>query len=435
MSSTPSAPPLDLAQLVSCVSGYDPKALPVDKVQEVIRRFVQPVRVAERVDLRAALGRVLAEDVIAPMDVPAHNNSGMDGYALRSGDLGVDGAASLRVAGIGLAGHEFSGEVPAGSCLRIMTGAVLPASCDTVVPQEFCSVEGEQIHILAGVLKPGDNARMRGEDLRAGQPALLAGKLLRPADIGLIASLGQAEVIVWRRLRVAFLSSGDELRSIGQPLDEGCVYDSNRYTLWAMLQRLGCDVLDLGVVRDDPALLKATLRHACENADAVITSGGVSVGEADHLRSAMAALGDVAFWHIAMRPGRPMAFGSIASHGQSAVLFGLPGNPVAVMVTFYAFVRDALLQMMGASTKPLPLLAVAAQTALRKRPGRTEYQRAVLSTLPDQSGRYSARTTGDQGSGILRSMSEADGFIVLHHEQSSVHAGEVVDFLPLEGLV
>ena len=435
MSASPSTLPPDLAQVVSCVSGYDPKALPVDKVQDVIRRFVRPVRVAERVDLRAALGRVLAEDVIAPMDVPAHNNSGMDGYALRSDDLGTNGATTLRIAGTGLAGHEFSGDVPAGSCLRIMTGAVLPAGCDTVVPQEFCRVDGELIHIPPGVLQRGDNARMRGEDLRTGQPALPAGKLLRPADIGLIASLGQAEVMAWRRLRVAFLSSGDELRSIGQPLSEGCVYDSNRYTLWAMLQRLGCDVLDLGVVRDDPALLEAALRHACENADAVITSGGVSVGEADHLRSVMAALGDVAFWRIAMRPGRPMAFGSIASHGQRAVLFGLPGNPVAVMVTFYAFVRDALLHMMGAAAKPLPLLPVAAQTALRKRPGRTEYQRAVLTPLPDQPGRYCARTTGDQGSGILRSMSEADGFIVLRHEQGSVQAGETVEFLPFEGLV
>ncbi len=435
MSASPSTMPPDLAQVVRCVSGYDPKALSVDKVQDVIRRFVRPVGVAERVDLRAALGRVLAEAVMAPMDVPAHNNSGMDGYALRADDLGTDGAATLRIAGTGLAGHEFSGAVSAGNCLRIMTGAVLPTGCDTVVPQEFCRVDGELVHIPPGVLQRGDNARMRGEDLRAGQPALPAGKLLRPADIGLIASLGQAEVMVWRRLRVAFLSSGDELRSIGQPLGEGCVYDSNRYTLWAMLQRLGCEVLDLGVVRDDPARLEAALRQACENADAVITSGGVSVGEADHLRSVMAALGDVAFWRIAMRPGRPMAFGSIASQDHRAVLFGLPGNPVAVMVTFYAFVRDALLHMMGASVKPLPLLQVAAQTTLRKRPGRTEYQRAVLTPLPDRPGRYSARTTGDQGSGILRSMSEADGFIVLHHEQGSVPAGEMVDFLPFEGLV
>ena len=314
-----------------------------------------------------------------------------------------------------------------------MTGAVMPAGCDTVVPQEFCRIEGDQVSIPAGVLKRGDNRRARGEDLRAGEAALQAGKLLRPADIGLIASLGKAEVMVWRRLRVAFLSSGDELRSLGEALDEGCVYDSNRYTLWAMLTRLGCEVLDLGVVRDDPAALETALRQACENADAVITSGGVSVGEADHMRAVMASLGDVVFWRIAMRPGRPMAFGRIESAGHGAVLFGLPGNPVAVMVTFYAFVREALLRMMGASPKPQPLLPVRALHAIRKRPGRTEYQRAVLEA--QAGGGWGARTTGDQGSGILRSMSEADGFIVLHHEQGSVQAGEMVDFLPFEGLV
>ena len=423
----------DLAHVISCVGGYDPKTLPVAMAQEVIGRFVQPLGVAERVDLRNALGRVLAEDVIAPMDVPSHDNSGMDGYALHGTDLGADGSAILRVVGKGLAGHEFTGLVPAGTCIRIMTGAVLPGGCDTVVPQEFCQLVGDAVHIPAGVLKLGDNARKRGEDLRAGQTSVPSGKLLRPADIGLIASLGQAEVMVWRRLRVAFLSSGDELRSIGQPPETGTVYDSNRYTLWAMLQRLGCDVLDLGVVRDDPALLENALRLATENADAVITSGGVSVGEADYMRQIMAKLGDVAFWRIAMRPGRPMAFGRIASRGHSAVLFGLPGNPVAVMVTFYHFVRDALLQMMGAQVKALPLLPVVAQVDLRKRPGRTEFQRAVIHPLPD--GRYTARITGDQGSGILRSMSEADGFLVLHHEQGSVRAGEMVDFLPFEGLV
>ena len=423
----------DLAAVVCCVGSYDPDALRVDQVQDIIACFVRSVRSAEHVDIRAALGRVLAADVIAPFDVPSHDNAGMDGYALRGADLAAGGAAAPTVVGKGLAGHAYTGAVPSGACVRIMTGAVMPEGCDTVVPQEFVRLEGDVVRIPAGVLKPGDNARRRGEDLRAGQPALAVGKLLRPADIGLIASLGKAEVMVWRRLRVAFLSSGDELRSLGEALDEGCVYDSNRYTLWAMLTRLGCEVLDLGVVRDDPAALETALRQACENADAVITSGGVSVGEADHMRAVMASLGDVVFWRIAMRPGRPMAFGRIESAGHGAVLFGLPGNPVAVMVTFYHFVREALLHMMGAQMQPLPLLRVVAQTALRKRPGRTEYQRAVLERLPD--GRLATRTTGDQGSGILRSMSRADGFIVLHHEQGSVQAGEMVDFLPFEGLV
>ncbi|CDW96268.1 MULTISPECIES: gephyrin-like molybdotransferase Glp [Thiomonas] len=423
----------DLAAVVCCVGSYDPDALRVDQVQDIIACFVRSVRTAERVDIRAALGRVLAADVIAPFDVPSHDNAGMDGYALRGADLAAGGAAAPTVVGKGLAGHAYTGAVPSGACVRIMTGAVMPEGCDTVVPQEFVRLEGDVVHIPAGVLKPGDNARQRGEDLRAGQPALAVGKLLRPADIGLVASLGLPEVMVWRKLRVAFMSTGDELRSLGEPPAQGSVYDSNRYTLWAMLTRLGCEVLDLGVVRDDPAALETALRQACENADAVITSGGVSVGEADHMRAVMASLGDVVFWRIAMRPGRPMAFGRIESAGHGAMLFGLPGNPVAVMVTFYHFVREALLHMMGAQMQPLPLLSVVAQTTLRKRPGRTEYQRAVLERLPD--GRLATRTTGDQGSGILRSMSRADGFIVLHHEQGSVQAGELVDFLPFEGLV
>ncbi|MCD0504925.1 molybdopterin molybdotransferase MoeA, partial [Bordetella petrii] len=259
------------------------------------------------------------------------------------------------------------------------------------------------------------------------------GRVLRPADIGLLASLGQAEVPVLRRLRVAFFSTGDELRSIGETLDEGCVYDSNRYTLHSMLQRLGMDILDLGVVRDDPRALADAFSAAAASADAVITSGGVSVGEADHTKTVMAELGDVLFWRIAMRPGRPMAIGRIRAEHGDAILFGLPGNPVAVMVTFYALVRDALLAMAGATPQPMPLLRCSAASAIRKKPGRTEYQRAIVTPAPD--GGWQAQVTGSQGSGILRSMSEANGLIVLHHDQGSVQAGQLVDVLPFEGLV
>jgi molybdopterin molybdotransferase len=314
-----------------------------------------------------------------------------------------------------------------------MTGAVMPAGFDTVVPQEFCKAEGEAVSIPAGVVKPGDNRRLAGEDLARGEAALLAGRILRPADIGLAASLGRAELPVRRRLRVAVLSTGDELRAIGEPHDPGCVYDSNRYTLHAMLTRLGVELLDLGVVRDDPAALEATFRSACENADAIITSGGVSVGEADHTKRVMATLGEVAFWRIAMRPGRPMAFGRIASNGKSAVLFGLPGNPVAVMVTFYAFVRNALLAMAGATPQPLPILRARATEAIRKKPGRTEYQRGIVTRAAD--GEWDVALTGAQGSGILRSMSVANGLVVLHHEQGSVAQGERIDVLPFEGLI
>lgn len=422
-----------LEEIASCVSGYDPDALPVAKAQEFIARFVPRVATVERVALRSALGRVLAEDIVSPIDVPAHDNSAMDGYALRGSDLAESGPTRLRIAGTGLAGQQFEGAAGPGECVRIMTGAVMPEGFDTVVPQEFVTVEGQEVVVPPGAVRPGDNRRLRGEDLARGRPALSAGKLLRPADLGLLASLGQAEVPVWRRLRVAFFSTGDELRSIGEPLEPGCVYDSNRYTLYGMLQRLGVELLDLGVVRDEPQALERAFRTAAESADAIITSGGVSVGEADFTKQMMARLGEVTFWRIAMRPGRPMAFGRIRSGAHEAVLFGLPGNPVAVMVTFYAFVRDALLAMSGATPAPLPLLRARSAMALRKKPGRTEYQRGVVSRRPD--GDWEVRITGSQGSGILRSMSEANGLVVLHHEQGAVATGDWVDVLPFEGLV
>ena len=422
-----------LQEIASCLSGYDANALPVAQAQEFITRLVPQVRASEFVPIRSALGRVLAHDIISPIDVPAHDNSAMDGYALHGRDLLVDAPTALEVVGTGLAGDSHVGEVLAGQCLRIMTGAVMPADTDTVVPQEFVERGEGKVLIPPGVVKAGDNRRCKGEDLAAGEPALKAGRVLRPADLGLLASLGQAEVPVWRKLRVAFFSTGDELRSIGEPLDEGCVYDSNRYTLWGMLQRLGVDVLDMGVVRDEPQALEEAFRHAAENADAVITSGGVSVGEADHTKQVMAALGDVLFWRIAMRPGRPMAIGRIESGGHTAILFGLPGNPVAVMVTFYAFVRDALLGMAGAAPAPLPMLRAASVKPLRKKPGRTEYQRGIVSRAAD--GSWQVAITSSQGSGILRSMSEANGLVVLSHEQGSVAAGELVDVLPFDGLI
>ena len=422
-----------LQDIASCVAGYDPNALPVAQAQEFIARLVPRVDAIESVPIRSALGRVLARDVVSQINVPASDNSAMDGYALRGSDLLVDAPTALELVGTGLAGDAFVGDVLAGQCLRIMTGAVMPAGLDTVVPQEFCSASEGKVTIPPGVVQPGDNRRLAGEDLAAGEVALHEGRVLRPADIGVLASLGQAEVAVFRKLRVAFFSTGDELRSIGEPLAEGCVYDSNRYTMWAMRQRLGVDMLDMGVVRDDPGALEATFRRAAESADAVITSGGVSVGEADHTKRVMAALGDVLFWRIAMRPGRPMAIGQIRSSGHNAILFGLPGNPVAVMVTFYAFVRNALLAMSGATPQTLPMLRAASDKAIRKKPGRTEYQRGVVSRGDDGSWRVAI--TGSQGSGILRSMSEANGLVVLHHEQGSVAAGELVDVLPFDGLI
>jgi molybdopterin molybdotransferase len=425
--------PPSLAQVASCITGYDPDALPVRDAQRIIRDFVTPVRGIEQVALRSALGRVLAEDITSPINVPAHDNSAMDGYALRGADLSADAPTTLRVIDTVYAGRPSTSVPQAGECVRIMTGGVMPAGCDSVAPQEFVTETGDDsITIAPGTIRTGDNRRFAGEDLKAGSAALRAGKVIRPADLGLLASLAVAEVPVQRRLRVAFFSTGDELRSIGQPLDEGCVYDSNRYTIYGMLQRLGCDIIDMGVVRDDPQALEAALREACENADAIITSGGVSVGAADYTKQIMARLGDVTFWKIGMRPGRPLAFGRIASNGHSAFLFGLPGNPVAVMVSFYFFAREALLRMMGAES-PLPLLRARSAGAIRKKPGRTEYQRGVLSRGSD--GLPEVRITGSQGSGILRSMSEANCMVVLHDEQGGVQAGDLVDVLVFEGLV
>lgn len=423
-----------LHDVVSCLSYYDPNALHVAQAKKIIHEYVTPIHEPEIVDIRPALGRVLATDIISPINVPAHDNSAMDGYALRSSDLIASTNITLKIIGIAYAGKAYSGAVHAGECVRIMTGAVIPVDCDSVIPQELTqNVTESSITIPANTVKAGDNLRLAGEDLTAGKPALLKGRILSPADLGLLASLGIATVPVQRRLRVAFFSTGDELRSVGEPLDEGCVYDSNRYTIYGMLTRLGCDVIDMGIAKDDPATLEAAMRSACEQADAIITSGGVSVGDADYTKQLLEKLGDVAFWKINMRPGRPMAFGKISSNGKSAYLFGLPGNPVAVMASFYFFAREALLHMMGAQCNPLPLMRVTSQSTIRKKPGRTEYQRGILSR--DDNGNQSVRITGAQGSGILRSMSEANCMVVLHHDQDSVNAGELVDVVLFDGLL
>ncbi len=436
-----------LQQIAACVAGYDPNALPVTKASEFIARLVPRVQAVESLAIRSALGRVLAHDLVSGIDVPSHDNSAMDGYALRSADLLGAADTLIGVAGTAFAGTPFGDTVAIGQGVRIMTGAVMPDGLDTVVPQEFTRTEADgRIRIPQGSVKPGDNRRLRGEDLARGEAALKAGRILTPADLGLLASLGHAEVAVYRRLRVAFFSTGDELRSVGEPLAAGCVYDSNRYTIWGMLTRLGVELLDLGVVRDEPAALRTAFTQAAACADAVITSGGVSVGEADHTKQIMAQLGEVLFWKIAMRPGRPMAIGRIGSGSQNgesssvigeaghqAILFGLPGNPVAVMVTFYAFVRDALLAMSGATPQPLAPLRAVSQATLRKKPGRTEYQRGIVSQGED--GRWQVRITGSQGSGILRSMSQANGMVVLHHDQGDVAAGDLVDVIAFDGLV
>jgi molybdopterin molybdotransferase len=416
-----------ILQTVSCLDDYDPNALHVDKAVEAMRACLSPITKTDQVEIRKALGRVLAEDIVPSINVPAHDNSAMDGYAVRFCDL-KPGETALTEVGTAFAGRVFEGKVEAGECVRVMTGAVMPAGTDTVVIQEVTRKDGNRVLVPPGQ-KKAQNVRYAGEDLKAGVAVLKAGKALRAAELGLIASLGKGDVTVKRKLRVAFFATGDELASIGAPLKEGEVYDSNRYTLYGMLARLGLEMTDLGVVRDDPSLLENAFRRAAESADVVITTGGVSVGEADFTRELMAKLGEVLFWKIAMRPGRPMAFGKIGN----AFLFGLPGNPVAVMVTFYQFVRDALLHLSGRTDEyAIPLLKVAASVPLRKVPGRTEYQRGVLFR---EGNEWKVRTTGQQGSGVLRSMSEANCFIVLEHERGRVQPGEAVQVLLFEGLI
>ncbi len=415
-----------IAETVSCLDGYDPDALRIDKAREAILACLSPIEESEAIGIRQALGRVLAEDIVPRINVPAHDNSAMDGYAVRFSDLN-EKETVLREVGSALAGKPYPGKVGLRQCVRIMTGAVMPEGTDTVVIQEIIRKQGESIVVPAGQ-KARQNVRYAGEDLKIGVPVLASGKYLRPAELGLIASLGIGEVRVKRRLRVAFFATGDELASIGAPLREGEVYDSNRYTIHGMLARLGVEIADLGVVRDDPAQLEAAFRKAAQQADAVITTGGVSVGEADFVKQLMAKLGEVLFWKIAMRPGRPMAFGKIGN----AYLFGLPGNPVAVMVTFYELVRDALLHLSGRTDDfSLPLLKATAAEALRKVPGRTEFQRGVVYY---EDTEWKVRTTGQQGSGVLRSMSEANCFIVLEHERGAVKAGEQVAVQLFEGL-
>jgi molybdopterin molybdotransferase len=419
-----------LEQIAAQLQGYDPQALSAQQVNEFLAHLVQPVAEVEDVGIFAALDRVLAEDVVSPISVPPHDNSAMDGYAFAGSQLNDDRALTLEVIGTALAGKAWQGTVGSGQCVKIMTGAIMPAGLDTVAPQEVVQLAADgRVSIPPKLLRAGDNRRLKGEDLQQGRAALHAGTRLGPAACGLLASLGLPSVSVKRRLRVAYFSTGDEILSLGEPAREGAVYDSNRYTVFGMLTRLGCEVIDMGVVRDDPALLESAFTTAASKADAIITSGGVSVGEADYTKAMMKKLGDVAFWRIAMRPGRPMAVGRIGS----SVLFGLPGNPVAVMVTFLAFVRPALLRMMGCEAAAPPLLKARSAEAIRKKPGRTEYQRGVVIVAAD--GSLQVRTTGNQGSGVLSSMVQANGLIVLHHAQGNVGAGDEVDVMMFEGVL
>ena len=402
-------------------------ALSVAQARQALLDAVTPVVGWEMLPIRTALGRVLSRDLVAPFDVPAHDNSAMDGFAVRAADLKAE-ENRLELVGTAYAGGAFSGAVGPGQAVRIMTGAVLPRGADTVVMQEAARLDGDGV-ILPAVSRPGQNVRRAGEDLAAGRAALRAGRRIGPAELGLLASLGLAEVAVHRRPRIAFFSTGDELSSVGRPLGPGEVYDSNRHTLYGVLTRLGMEVLDLGVVRDDPAALERAFTEASTEADAILTTGGVSVGEADYVREIMGRLGEVRFWRIDIKPGRPMAFGRLGD----TWLFGMPGNPVAVLVSFYQIVLDALYRLQGLDPLPIrPSFRVPCDSPIRKLPGRREFPRGVLFQA---EGVWRVRLSGNQGSGVLRSMTDADCFICLPEDSGSVSPGDLVEVQPFLGML
>ena len=412
-----------------CDDVPEQSTLKVDQARQKILGAITPISASEKLTLRNALGRVLAEDIISPISVPGHTNSAMDGYALSGDDLPQDSNRIYRIIGKSMAGSPFGGKCKTGQCIRIMTGAVMPDGTDTVVMQEHVEqVEPDSVRV-DDRHRPGQNVRQAGEDIAAGSTVLHTSHILTPADLGVLSSLGIGEVRVRRRPRVAFFSTGDELRSIGEPLSEGDVYDSNRYSLYGMLKRLDVELLDMGVVKDNANDLEKAFNEAASMADVVITSGGVSVGEADYIKPILEQTGEIHFWKIAMKPGRPLTHGRIGS----SLFFGLPGNPVAVMVTFYQFVQPALQYLSsGLINQPLTFMA-ACSAGIRKRKGRFEFQRGILEQ--DAGGILTVRKTGQQGSGVLMSMSLANCFILLDEDCDGVAEGELVRVQPFAGFI
>ena len=401
--------------------------LSLEEARDRLLAAVRSVTERETVPLRDGLDRILAEDLLADRAVPPADNSAMDGYALRCADWPAEGGLAL--AGTATAGAPFKGALPAGHCVRIMTGALVPDGCDAVIMQEECDLSGQgctaRVH-LRRAPRPGENIRRAGEDIAVGDGLLDAGRRLRPADLGLLASLGLSAVEVLRRPRVALLSTGSELREPGEPLAEGQIYDSNRYLLTAMLRRLDVAITDLGICADTPERLQAVLESAARGHDVVIASGGVSVGEADHTRRVLDRIGRVDAYKVAMKPGKPFTFGTLGE----ALFLGLPGNPVSATVTFHQLALPALRQLAGERSGESPLLVPARAAApLRKKPGRADFQRAVL--FADGDG-HRVATTGSQGAGGLSSVTRANAFIRLEAERGDVAAGDTVSVLPFD---
>jgi molybdopterin molybdotransferase len=399
--------------------------LSVAQALQYLYSELQPINGVEQLPIRNALGRILAKDVYSPNNVPPHDHSAMDGYAVRSADLPNSGKVQLQIVGTSWAGKPYTQMVEAQQCVRIFTGGVIPLGSDTVIMQEDVEIK-DNIMILATGHEPGQHVGKMGEDLTIGQKVLVAGKRLTPADIGLLASLGIPEVQVKRRLRIAFFSTGDELCPLGKQPQLGQIYDSNRYTLHSLLSYLGVEPIDMGIVPDNRQDIENAFLLATKQADVLITSGGVSVGDADYVIETLQRIGKVNFWKIAMKPGRPLTFGKI----EQTTFFGLPGNPVSAMATFYQIVQPALRQLMGQiPTTPLRF-QVKCLSSLKKRPGRMEFQRGILTY--DESGQLVVRSTGKQGSAMLSSMSQANCFIILPEESGNVMTGSTVLVEPFE---
>lgn len=397
-----------------------------DAISTLLARVI-PVQQHDTVALPDAAGRITARAVISPIDVPPFDNSAMDGYALRMADLTA--GCALPVAGRAFAGSPFNGNWPAGTCIRIMTGAPLPVGCDAVVMQEQTEQEGEAIRITADV-SAGQNIRRVGEDIRQGTQVLEAGIKLGAAELPLLASLGIAQIAVLRKLRVALFSTGDELQPVGQPLAAGQIYDTNRFAVQLMLNKLGCEVIDLGIIRDDPAALRAAFIEADSRADVVISSGGVSVGAADYTRQMLEELGEIGFWKLAMKPGKPFAFGRLPN----SWFCGLPGNPVSAVVTFYQLVQPLLAKLTGQAGPALPpRQRVRSASFLKKSPGRLDFQRGILQR--NGQGELEVATTGHQGSHIFSSFQQANCFIVLERDRGNVDVGEWVEVEPFNSLL
>lgn len=404
--------------------------LSVTEVQQRIIDNTKAVDGIEQVDIRHALGRVLATDIIAAFNTPPCDNSGMDGYAFRSKDINEKQTTlSLNIVGQSFAGHPYTGKIAAGEAIRIMTGAQVPDGVDTVVMQEHTETPDDAAVLITTIPKPLANVRKAGDDLKTGQTFLSKGKKLSPTDLAFLATQGIAEVKVTRKLRVAFFSTGDELCSIGETLGEGDIYDSNRYSIYGLLKNMDIDIVDMGVIKDDRQAVEEAFISASNVADAVITSGGVSVGDADFVKETLEKLGRINFWKISMKPGKPLAFGTLGN----SLFFGLPGNPVAVIATFYQFVQPALKRMRGQDVL-LPMVIKAKTTELlKKRPGRTDFQRGILEQA--ENGELTVRNAGTQESHVLTAMSRANCFIVIPAQSGSIAAGEMVDVQPFEGLI